>query len=399
MYSRVPTSEAEDLQLRTDESSSSLFGSEWRFERRHVVAFLAFLGFANIYAMRANLSIAIVQMTTNRTIEVNGTEQVVVAEFQHWNSVTQGFILGAFFYGYILTQIIGGILAHRSGGKLIFFIGVFGTAAFTVLTPPLAFIGKFAFIGARFMEGLLEGMTYPAMHVMWSNWAPVMERTRLATFAFSGSYFGTVVAMPLSAIIGDDFGWSFVFYFFGLVAILWCVLWCKMICEFPQEDPKISTDELTLLQKDAVGHGVYMVPWRKILTSRAVGAVVCAHFCENWGFYTMLTTLPRILSDLASYQLEKAGFVSALPYLMMGIVLLASGQMADFFRKTRHWETVHVRKLFCVGGFIGQTVFMLLASFSSSSAFLIFYLTVSIGLGGLPWASFSVNHLDLAPQR
>ncbi|KAK0396404.1 hypothetical protein QR680_001706 [Steinernema hermaphroditum] len=399
MYTRVPTREEdESLVWRADETPSSYCGMRLRIERRSFLALLAFFGFANIYAMRANLSVAIVQMTTDTETIVNGTKKTVEAEFRDWNSVTQGTILGAFFYGYVLTQMIGGIWAHRSGGKMVFFIGIFGTAAFTVVTPPLAILGKFAFIGARFMEGLLEGVTYPAMHVMWSNWAPALERTRLATFAFSGSYFGTVLAMPLSAIIGDHFGWSFVFYFFGVIALLWCVVWTKCVYEFPQEDPMISTDELTLLQKDAVGHGVYVVPWKKMLLSKPVWAVVWAHFCENWGFYTMLTALPRILSDLASYKLEKAGFVSALPYLLMGTVLLMSGQFADYLRKMRHWETVAVRKLFCVGGFLGQGIFMLLATFSTNSVYLIVFLTLSIGLGGLPWASFSVNHLDLAPQ-
>ncbi|KIH67181.1 hypothetical protein ANCDUO_02486 [Ancylostoma duodenale] len=62
-----------------------------------------------------------------------------------------------------------------------------------------------------------SGVTYPAMHVMWSHWAPVLEKTKLATFAFSGSYFGTVISIPLSAVIGQALGWPFIFYFFGEV--------------------------------------------------------------------------------------------------------------------------------------------------------------------------------------
>lgn len=48
----------------------------WKFwkRRRYVVAFLAFLGFFNIYALRVNLSIAIVAMTENKTVILeNGT--------------------------------------------------------------------------------------------------------------------------------------------------------------------------------------------------------------------------------------------------------------------------------------------------------------------------------------
>ncbi len=43
-------------------------------QRRNFVALLAFLGFCNIYAMRANLSVAIIEMQRNRTVLFpNGT--------------------------------------------------------------------------------------------------------------------------------------------------------------------------------------------------------------------------------------------------------------------------------------------------------------------------------------
>ncbi|EYB88537.1 hypothetical protein Y032_0245g3553 [Ancylostoma ceylanicum] len=178
-------------------------------------------------------------------------------EFQQWSTVTQGVVLGAFFYGYILTQIPGGFLAHHYGGKNVFLAGIFGTAVFTLLTPPLAKIGYGVLVFARFAEGLLEGVTYPAMHVMWSHWAPVLEKTKLATFAFSGSYFGTVISIPLSAVIGQALGWPFIFYFFGLLGLLWCLIWARRVSDFPATDPHITTEELTLLQRDAVGHTHY----------------------------------------------------------------------------------------------------------------------------------------------
>ncbi len=42
-------------------------------QRRYVLAFLALLGFANIYAMRANLSIALVEMTSDRLVFMPNT--------------------------------------------------------------------------------------------------------------------------------------------------------------------------------------------------------------------------------------------------------------------------------------------------------------------------------------
>ncbi|PAV56648.1 hypothetical protein WR25_08075 isoform A [Diploscapter pachys] len=372
---------------------------KWRMARRHFVTLLALFGFANIYAMRANLSIAIVEMTTGTNYQLaNGTTIHERGGFENWSPVTQGVVLGSFFYGYILTQIPGGYLAHHYGGRTIFMLGVLGTAVFTLLTPPLAKIGYPMLVIARLAEGFCEGVTYPAMHAMWSHWAPALEKTKLATFAFSGSYFGTVISMPLSAVIGQHLGWPSIFYFFGLLALLWCFIWLKKVTDYPSQDPQITTEELTLLQRDAISQSQYIVPWREILRSGPVWAITTAHFCQNWGFYIMLTSLPKMLKDLANYELQKAGVVSSLPYLLMGVCLVWGGQLSDYLRKEVVMDTLIVRRRFTAGGFIGQAICLVLASVTSSQNFLVAYLSISIGLGGITWAGFSVNHLDLAPQ-
>jgi sugar phosphate permease len=51
-------------------------GPPWQFwkRRRHMVALLAFFGFFNVYALRVNLSVAIVAMTARRNETLtNGT--------------------------------------------------------------------------------------------------------------------------------------------------------------------------------------------------------------------------------------------------------------------------------------------------------------------------------------
>ena len=36
-----------------------------------------------------------------------------------WDKTQQGWILSAFFYGYLFTQVPGGIIAGRFGGKRV----------------------------------------------------------------------------------------------------------------------------------------------------------------------------------------------------------------------------------------------------------------------------------------
>lgn len=66
------------------DAKNSLHSSKWRFSipRRYVVAVMAFFGFCNVYALRVNLSVAIVAMTSNYSHIENGTEQFV-STFYH----------------------------------------------------------------------------------------------------------------------------------------------------------------------------------------------------------------------------------------------------------------------------------------------------------------------------
>ena len=88
---------------------------------------------------------------------------VTYSDFQYpdftWERQTQGVILGAFFYGYIFTQIPGGYLATKFGGKRIFLIGIAATSVMTLLTPFLTHRGIGFLITTRVLEGLFEVRT------------------------------------------------------------------------------------------------------------------------------------------------------------------------------------------------------------------------------------------------
>lgn len=65
---------------------SSLFSAEF-FGTRHFVTFMLFLGMANAYVMRTNMSVAIVAMV-NHTYNAIGAEEVVDDECPDYNSST-----------------------------------------------------------------------------------------------------------------------------------------------------------------------------------------------------------------------------------------------------------------------------------------------------------------------
>lgn len=166
--------------------------------------------------------------------------------------------------------------------------------------------------------------------------------------------------MPLSAILGNSsWGWESIFYVFGTIGCVWFIAWLLIIKESPHKDPFISSEEKIFIEHSLGNRDhneVIRPPWLAIFTSPAVWAIIASHFSENWGFYTLLTQLPTFLKDTLKYELEKTGFLSAVPYLTMGLLLGVSGYLADWTQVKGYLTTTQVRRFFNCGAFVAQTV-------------------------------------------
>lgn len=382
---------------------------------RYNLAVLACLGFFVLYALRVNLSVALVDMVeTNVSKPVNtsdlgcpehsNTSNVQynkTGKVYNWNADSQGWILGAFFYGYIITQIPGGIVAGKVGGKWLLGLGILGTAVFTLLTPLAADLGVGYVIAVRALEGLGEGVTFPAMHAMWSSWAPPLERSRLLTISYAGAQLGTVISLPLSGIICFYLDWTYVFYIFGAVGVLWFILWAFLVSDTPEAHKTISPVEkefiISSLQHELSSKK--SVPWLSILTSLPLWSIVIAHFSYNWTFYTLLTLLPSYMKDVLRFNIQEDGYLSALPYFGCWACMMIVGQLADYLRQNQLLTTIAVRKIWTLIGMLGPAVFLVAAGYTGCNYKLaVALLTISSTLGGFNMSGFSINHLDIAPS-
>ncbi|XP_078595342.1 sialin-like [Branchiostoma floridae x Branchiostoma japonicum] len=383
---------------------------------RYGLAIMSTLGFLNAYTMRVNLTIALVAMV-NHTQQpaLNGSEDCIQnvnithdekpAEFG-WDATTQNTILGAFYYGYIFTQIPAGWLAGRFGGKLVFGLGILFTAVFTLLTPLAARTATWLLIAVRVAEGLAEGVLFPAMHAMWRSWAPPIERSKLVTISLSGGNLGIMLALPVSGIMCQHFGWPVVFYAFGTLGCLWFVAWMFLVYNSPRDHPRISHIEREYIEQSLLREGTSLskttsTPWLSFATSVPVWGLIITHICFNWGTYTLSTNLPTYMKEILLFDLTQDGFLSALPYLCMWLVQVLGGQLADKLREQQLFSTAAVRKLFNSLGMLLQGVFLVLAGYvSCHQQYLgVLFLTVGIASSGLGMSGFQINHLDIAPRH
>jgi len=79
----------------------------------------------------------------------------MASEFS-WSPATVGLIQSSFFWGYLLTQILGGIWADRFGGKVVLGFGVVWWSIATVVTPLAAKIGLPCLLITRAIMGIGE---------------------------------------------------------------------------------------------------------------------------------------------------------------------------------------------------------------------------------------------------
>ena len=78
----------------------------------------------------------------------------------------------------------------------------------------------------------------------------------------------------------------------------------------------------------------------------------------------------------------QSGTLSALPHLVMTIIVPFGGQLADYLRANKILSTTMVRKVFNCGGFGMEAVFLLVVAFTNTPAVAITALTLAVGFSG-----------------
>ena len=82
----------------------------------------------------------------------NETDGPLNGEFK-WDAEEQGLILSAYFYGNLVTQLIGGTMAEKYGGKWVFASAGLLGAIGSLLSPVAARAGMGWFIASRALFG------------------------------------------------------------------------------------------------------------------------------------------------------------------------------------------------------------------------------------------------------
>ncbi|XP_052832455.1 sialin isoform X1 [Octopus bimaculoides] len=399
---------------------SSCFGRYCSYRWR--LCYICSIAVLLLQIMRVNLSMAFVCMlkTPNRTANnVNSTQssqqcsgllthnhsshETYNGEFT-WSNNLQANILAGYFYGYILTNILGGILADKYGTRNILGFSLVSASVLTLLQPSLSRISGYFTLVLRILTGLVSGPMFPSIQSLFGRWAPPLESSALLGLIFSGQLIGSIVCFSISGFLcvyGFDNGWGSIFYIFGGMSLLFSSAWFYFVYDSPELHPSLSQEERSYLDKTVMCKSkVKNIPWKNIWSSSAVWAIIVAHTCYNWTDLSLALVLPLYMKEALNVETKSNGLMSSAPWIGQAISMPLLGRLADFIRSKNCLSTRSVRVLFQTMCFIFSAILFSSVGFlkcdqASLVGFLFLFsgVMLSLYIGG-----FNVNHVDIAPK-
>ncbi len=273
-------------------------------------------------------------------------------------------LIGAlFFLGYFFFQIPGAIYAERRSVRKLVFVSLILWGGCAALTGVVANVPSLIVI--RFLLGVVEAAVMPAMLIFISNWFTRSERSRANTFLILGNPVTVLWMSVVSGYLVHAFGWREMFIAEGLPAVVWAFCWWALARDTPREVGWLSAEDKRGIDGALAAEQATIKPVRnygEAFRSPAVVKLCAQYFCWSIGVYGFVLWLPSILKNGSALGMVATGWLSALPYLMATIAMLAVSWASDKLRvrKAFVWPSLLIgAAAFAASYALGNTHFWL----------------------------------------
>uniref|UniRef100_A0A452VBJ4 Voltage-gated purine nucleotide uniporter SLC17A9 n=1 Tax=Ursus maritimus TaxID=29073 RepID=A0A452VBJ4_URSMA len=275
-----------------------------------------------------------------------------------WNKKEAGIVLSSFFWGYCLTQVVGGHLGDRIGGEKVIVLSASAWGFITAATPLLAHLSSAHLVFmtfSRILTGLLQGRA-----------ASPGSRPRCCLSS------RTLVTGAMGSLLLDWYGWPSVFYFSGGLTLLWvCYVYRYLLSE------KDLILALGVLAQGLPVSRHTKVPWRQLFRKPSVWAAISSQLSSACSFFILLSWLPTFFKE--TFPSSKGWVFNVVPWLVAIPASLFSGFLSDHLIN-QGYRTIAVRKFMQVMGLGLSSVFALCLGHTSSFCKSVVFASASIGL-------------------
>jgi sugar phosphate permease len=300
------------------------------------------------------------------------TAAPAISEEFGFNKITMGAIFSAFGWAYAIFQVPGGWLSDRFGARGVLTVIVTYWSIMTAATAAAS--GAVSFVVLRFLFGVGEAGAFPGATRAMQLWYPRRERGFVQGITHSASRLGAAIAPPLVVWIMTSLGWRSVFYICGAVGIVWALWWYLSYRNTPEEHGLVNKAELEQIrgldEKGAINQTPIEqkaeVPWKELLRSGNMWAIMCAYFTYVYCLWIFLSWLPSYLVEFRHFTLLKVGVFASLP-LWAGVVGDTVGGLATDWLLRRTGNARFARRAVAITGLLGCAVFIVPAALTEDA--------------------------------
>jgi len=268
-----------------------------------------------------------------------------------------GWVLGAFIWAYALFEVPGGWLGDRIGPRRVLMRIVIWWSFFTAATGWAW--NATSLIVTRACFGAGEAGCYPNVTRVFTTWLPIKERERAQAWLWFASRWGGAFTPLLVVSVLGIMSWRRAFELFGAIGVVWAVAFYRWYRDNPAAHPRMNRAELALLPPPSQTATVHHVPWRILLSKRAVWLLCAQYICLSYGWYFYITWLPAYLRDARSTSVNLGAVLAGLPLLLGGIGCMVSAGLARPLARMSG-SIASGRRILAVTGFIGASASILI---------------------------------------
>jgi MFS family permease len=299
----------------------------------------------------------------------------------HLSASQLGFLLSAFYYGYVVCMPAMGWLAERYGAKRVLAVGV---AIWSVATLTTGFASGFiALLALRVLLGVGESVAFPCASKVLAH-AVDVTRLGVANGIMSFGYLlGPAVGTFLGGYLMTVFGWRPVFIVFGAVSLLWLWPWSRVAITTPAPpSPSVADAQPSFPQ----------ILGRLELWGASVG-----HFASNYGYYFIVSWLPFYLVKSRGFSMGSMVAIASWAYLLNALSALTMGWLADRWIRAGRSPTIVYKSVMAANHLAGISCMIgmvMLPAAGSVAALFVFEIVSGCSYPGL----FAIPQILAGPR-
>ena len=355
---------------------------------RHGVLVLLALAAASAYLTRH--CIAVANTTIQKELQFT-TEQM-------------GWVLSAFFVGYLAFQVPGGWLGTRIGSRSALSLISLLWSLFNLWSAKVA--SYVPMLTSRVSFGAAQAGLVPIATLVINDWFPERRRGFSSATVETAMSVGGIVTMGLTASLMERYAWREVFSMYSWVGVAWALVFFLYYRSKPRQHPWVNKAERDLITpppsfpkpepparsslrgRPETTRGEASLPNSSaaglatllagMIRSRSLWGICAQQFLRAAAYAVFVSWFPAYLEKSHGITPTEAGWLTVWPLAAAVVGLMAGGLTVDglFGRTNSKWISRSL--VACIG--LGAAGLLTLLAFWAASAL---QLAVILSLGTL----------------